>query len=53
MLDSCAQSSSLCPDVFPSGSVRLTLSVPEGDLEIIFWGKEQLDGQTREGSCSE
>lgn len=41
----------LCPDTFPSGSVDLTLSVPEGDLEIVFWRKEQLYGQTRESSC--
>lgn len=51
-LGSCAQSSSRCPDIFPSGSVLLPLSVPEGDLEIIFWGNEQLDGQSHEGSCS-
>lgn len=35
------------------GSVHLTLNVPEGDLEIIFWGKEQLDGQAHEGCYSD
>lgn len=28
------------------------LSVPEGNLGIIFLGKELLDGQTCESSCS-
>lgn len=35
------------------GSVSLTLNIPEGDLEIIFWGKEQLDGHAHEGLRSD
>lgn len=31
-------------------SVHLTVNVPKGVLELTFWGKEQLDGQTHEGS---
>jgi len=53
LLGSGAQSTSLCPAVFPRGSVHLVLSVPEGVLQIGFWGKERPDGPTHEGSRSE